>query len=234
VPRFLVDAARRPRQGGTGTPAGLATQGPDRTGGSGTTGHVRGPDRSVAGAAGTAPRSGRCRHGRRGGVRGLIIGGSVGWGEPWPLSDIDLLPVYAGSFDPAREVERQHAMLIDWWAASGHAQPSTSAGWPSPTTKSAAQSAAGRPERQHEWPTGAERLGGRGRPEPVVARAEGGSRRPRARRPSHAYVTRKTEIRIDTIGRLDDTSSASCWRRSSRIRSAMRSASSVLEATTLP
>jgi hypothetical protein len=29
VPRFLVDAARRSRQGGTGAPAGLATQGPD-------------------------------------------------------------------------------------------------------------------------------------------------------------------------------------------------------------
>jgi pimeloyl-ACP methyl ester carboxylesterase len=51
-------------------------------------------------------------------------------------------------------------------------------------------------------------------------------------RPS--YVTRNTEIRIDAIGRLFDTSSASCCRRSSRIRSAMRSASSVLAATTLP
>jgi predicted nucleotidyltransferase len=30
------------------------------------------------------------------GVRGLVVGGSMGRGEPWPLSDIDVLAVYAG------------------------------------------------------------------------------------------------------------------------------------------
>jgi hypothetical protein len=172
--------------------------------------------------------------GRRGGARGLIIGGSVGWGEPWPLSDIDLLPVYAGSFDAAREVERQHAMLIDWWAASGHAQTldvGRLAFTDDEVRGAVGSGPAGAAARVADWRRAS---GGRGRPEPVVAGAEGGSRRPRAHRPSYAYVTRKTEIRIDAIGRLDNTSSASCWRRSSRIRSAMRSASSVLEATTLP
>jgi predicted nucleotidyltransferase len=62
------------------------------------------------------------------GVRGLVVGGSVGRGEPWPLSDIDLLPVYAGSFAPAEEVARAQAMLVDWWAASGRAQ-TLDVGW---------------------------------------------------------------------------------------------------------
>jgi predicted nucleotidyltransferase len=62
------------------------------------------------------------------GVRGLVVGGSLGRGDPWPLSDIDLLPVYAGSFAPSREVERCHAMLVDWWAASGRAQ-TLDVGW---------------------------------------------------------------------------------------------------------
>jgi hypothetical protein len=61
------------------------------------------------------------------GVCGLVIGGSLGRGEPWPLSDIDLLPVYAAA-DPAGEVEQRHAMLIDWWAASGRAQ-TLDVGW---------------------------------------------------------------------------------------------------------
>jgi predicted nucleotidyltransferase len=62
------------------------------------------------------------------GVRGLIIGGSMGRGDPWPLSDIDLLPVYATSLEPAREVQQRHAALIDWWAASGRAQ-TLDVGW---------------------------------------------------------------------------------------------------------
>jgi hypothetical protein len=54
--------------------------------------------------------------GRVQGVRGLIVGGSLGRGDPWPLSDIDLVPIYAdsaGSPDPAREVGRRQALLAD-------------------------------------------------------------------------------------------------------------------------
>ncbi|MDT0345760.1 hypothetical protein [Streptomyces litchfieldiae] len=57
------------------------------------------------------------------GVHGLLLGGSLGRGEPWPMSDIDLLPVYDG--DPAAvaaRVEERRAELVDWWAASGRAQ----------------------------------------------------------------------------------------------------------------
>ena len=35
------------------------------------------------------------------GVRGLIVGGSLGRAQPWPPSDIDLVPVYAEGFEPA-------------------------------------------------------------------------------------------------------------------------------------
>ena len=55
------------------------------------------------------------------GVHGLIVGGSVGRGEPWPMSDIDLLPVY-GDPEAATEVSRLRGELVDWWAASGRAQ----------------------------------------------------------------------------------------------------------------
>lgn len=60
------------------------------------------------------------------GVDGLIVGGSVGRGEAWPMSDIDILPIYAKAAperaDAEGSVGRQHAELIDWWAASGRAQ----------------------------------------------------------------------------------------------------------------
>jgi hypothetical protein len=35
-------------------------------------------------------------------VRGLIVGGSMGRGDPWPLSDIDVLPIYATGGDHYR------------------------------------------------------------------------------------------------------------------------------------
>ncbi|MGK5677894.1 nucleotidyltransferase domain-containing protein [Actinoplanes sp. URMC 104] len=66
------------------------------------------------------------------GVRGFLVAGSLGRNEPWPMSDIDLLPVYD---DPAAadEVERGQAELVDWWAASGRAQ-TLDLGWLAFTT----------------------------------------------------------------------------------------------------
>jgi predicted nucleotidyltransferase len=55
------------------------------------------------------------------GVRGLVVGGSMGRGEPWPMSDIDLLPVFADP-EAAAALGRHRAELVDWWAASGRAQ----------------------------------------------------------------------------------------------------------------
>lgn len=66
--------------------------------------------------------------GRIPGVHGLIVGGSMGRGEPWPMSDIDLLPIYADSADPATEIDQRRAELVDWWAASGRAQ-TLDVGW---------------------------------------------------------------------------------------------------------
>ena len=60
--------------------------------------------------------------GRVPGVHGFVVGGSVGRGEPWPMSDIDLLPVYVDSTEPATAVDCRRAELVDWWAASGRAQ----------------------------------------------------------------------------------------------------------------
>jgi predicted nucleotidyltransferase len=62
------------------------------------------------------------------GVRGLVIGGSVGRGEPWPLSDIDVLPIVAATPEAGAEIERRRAALVDWWAASGRAQ-TLDVGW---------------------------------------------------------------------------------------------------------
>ncbi|OON82234.1 nucleotidyltransferase domain-containing protein [Streptomyces tsukubensis] len=57
------------------------------------------------------------------GVHGLLIGGSVARGEAWPMSDIDLLPLYADTAPHVAElVETRRAELVDWWAASGRAQ----------------------------------------------------------------------------------------------------------------
>ncbi len=56
------------------------------------------------------------------GVRGLILGGSVGRGEPWPMSDIDILPITDGAADTNDQVTHCQSRMVDWWAASGRAQ----------------------------------------------------------------------------------------------------------------
>ena len=60
------------------------------------------------------------------GVHGLVLGGSVGRGEAWPMSDIDLLPICA--VEAHAGIAQRHAELIDWWAASGRAQ-TLDVGW---------------------------------------------------------------------------------------------------------
>jgi predicted nucleotidyltransferase len=65
------------------------------------------------------------------GLHGLIVAGSVGRATPWPMSDIDLLPIYATSTDPAEsatQLDQRRAALVDWWAASGRAQ-TLDVGW---------------------------------------------------------------------------------------------------------
>jgi predicted nucleotidyltransferase len=62
------------------------------------------------------------------GIRGLVLAGSVGRGEPWPLSDIDILPISAEEIDTEAEIARRQASMVDWWAASAYAQ-TLDVGW---------------------------------------------------------------------------------------------------------
>ncbi|GAB2616146.1 hypothetical protein Aab01nite_28830 [Paractinoplanes abujensis] len=82
--------------------------------------------------------------GRVPGVRGFLIGGSLGRGDPWPMSDIDLLPVYD---DPAADdpVRRGQLEMVDWWAGSGLAQ-SLDLSWLSFTTAEVRAAMAAGPE----------------------------------------------------------------------------------------
>ncbi len=55
------------------------------------------------------------------GVCGLLLAGSVGRGEPWPLSDIDLLPIYNdGQVEGAQaEIERRRVEILGRWVNEG-------------------------------------------------------------------------------------------------------------------
>ncbi|GAA4680393.1 nucleotidyltransferase domain-containing protein [Streptomyces youssoufiensis] len=89
------------------------------------------------------------------GVHGLIVGGSLGRGEPWPMSDIDLLPVYVSTMEPSQQVEQRQSELVDWWAASGHAQ-TLDTGWLAFTTRNCVTSSPqGRKGSLSAWPTNA-------------------------------------------------------------------------------
>lgn len=55
------------------------------------------------------------------GVDGLILAGSLGAGQPWPLSDIDLLPIYRDDQhdEAVAEVESFRLELLDEWSGQG-------------------------------------------------------------------------------------------------------------------
>lgn len=63
-------------------------------------------------------------------VLGVVIGGSVGGGAPWPLSDIDLLPVFKDGEAAAgrHAVEGVRQSLLTRWAAEGVRTP-LDVGW---------------------------------------------------------------------------------------------------------
>lgn len=62
------------------------------------------------------------------GVVGVVLGGSVARGVAWPLSDIDLVPVWADGAVAQDDLDRAQARMVDWWAASGRAQ-TLDVGW---------------------------------------------------------------------------------------------------------
>ena len=54
------------------------------------------------------------------GVADVVVGGSVGRGEPWPFSDIDLIPITStGHIELGPPLERAKADLARKWAATG-------------------------------------------------------------------------------------------------------------------
>jgi predicted nucleotidyltransferase len=82
------------------------------------------------------------------GLHGLIVAGSVGRGETWPMSDIDLIPIYTTSTESAEsatQLDQRRAALVDWWAASGRAQ-TLDLGWLCFTTTEIGEAVAAGPE----------------------------------------------------------------------------------------
>ena len=55
------------------------------------------------------------------GVRGLILAGSNGLGQPWPLSDIDVIPIYADDLASTAidQVERLRDAILEEWSPHG-------------------------------------------------------------------------------------------------------------------
>ncbi len=55
------------------------------------------------------------------GVAGLILAGSNGTGHPWPLSDIDLIPIYADgdTAGASARVEQGRLALLQAWSSQG-------------------------------------------------------------------------------------------------------------------
>jgi GrpB-like predicted nucleotidyltransferase (UPF0157 family)/predicted nucleotidyltransferase len=62
------------------------------------------------------------------GVVGVVVAGGVGRGEPWPMSDIDLVPIVREGSGALDEIGGLQASLVDWWAASGSPQ-TLDVGW---------------------------------------------------------------------------------------------------------
>jgi hypothetical protein len=62
------------------------------------------------------------------------------------MSDIDLLPIYTDCTDPAEEVDRRRADLVEWWSASGRAQ-TLDLGWLAFTAAEIREAMAAGPER---------------------------------------------------------------------------------------
>lgn len=55
------------------------------------------------------------------GVDGLILAGSNGTGHPWPLSDIDLIPIYADARqeEAIEQVDQARLALLAAWSTEG-------------------------------------------------------------------------------------------------------------------
>ncbi|TMV48393.1 hypothetical protein FE783_17920 [Paenibacillus mesophilus] len=55
------------------------------------------------------------------GVKVLILGGSLGGGEPWPLSDIDIIPIYEDGYEHAANetIRELRVRLIEGWVQEG-------------------------------------------------------------------------------------------------------------------
>lgn len=62
------------------------------------------------------------------GVIGVIVGGSIGRNESWPLSDIDVVPIVDDISDASEAIEQLQGRMVDWWATSGRAQ-TLDVGW---------------------------------------------------------------------------------------------------------